>query len=62
MKGREWLFIAILAFVIAVVWVTVAAVSRTRQSTIPPDVERIMTPLNPNLDKDFFMKLKERTP
>lgn len=59
-KDRKWLYIAILSLVIAVTWVVISAVSRLRQTTIAPDVEKAMTPLNPKIDQTVFDDLQKR--
>ncbi|MBI4099566.1 hypothetical protein HY440_01015 [Candidatus Microgenomates bacterium] len=59
-KDRRSLYIAILSFVAAAIWVGVSAYARLHQSTIPADVERAARPLNPIIDKSIFMTLTKR--
>ena len=59
-KDRSWLYLALLTFLVAIVWTTVTAVSNIRKSTIPPDIEKIIIPLNPNINRDIFNILQER--
>ncbi len=59
-KDRRWLYIAILTLVLALCWVGVSAIERLRTSTIPPDIEKIMSPLDPNIDRSIFSKLSQR--
>lgn len=59
-QDRRWLYIAILALVIAVIWVAVSAISKLRQKTVPPDIEKAAEPLNPSLDQTIFTKLSRR--
>lgn len=60
MKNKDWLIIAILTFLLAMVWVGVSALAQIRQSAIGADVEKVASPLNPNLDREFFSKLESR--
>lgn len=61
-KDRSWFYIAVLTLVLAIIWATMTAWSKTRQNMVPPDVEKIMTPLNPKLDTIILNKLKNRIP
>jgi hypothetical protein len=60
-KSNSWLYISILLFVIAVIWAGVSAYSQMRKPTIPPDLQKIMEPLDPNLDMTTLQKIKERS-
>lgn len=59
-KGKSWLYISILTFLLVAIWAGVSAVAKMRESTISPQIESLMTPLDPKLDKSFFIKLQER--
>ncbi len=59
-RDKKWLYIAVLALVLAVCWVEVSAVEKLRTSTLPADLEKVMTPLDPNLDQTIFTKLAQR--
>lgn len=59
-KDRHWLYIAILALILALSWVGVSAWERLRTSTVPPDIEKVASPLDPNIDQSIFSKLSER--
>lgn len=61
-KDRSWFYIAVLTLVLAITWAVMAAWSKAHQSTVPPDVEKIMTPLNPKLDSVILNKLQQKTP
>ena len=60
-KDKSLLYLAILTFFVALVWVTVSAVASFRKSTIPADVQKVATPLNPDLDRPLFEKLTQRS-
>ncbi len=59
-KDKRWIYIAILSVVVAVSWAAVSAVTKLRKSTVPPDIEKVAEPLNPNLDKSIFTILSKR--
>lgn len=61
-KDRGWFYIAVLTLILAVTWAVMTAWSRNKQSTIPPDIEKIMAPLNPKLDSVILNKLQQKTP
>ena len=59
-KDRRWLYIAILSLVIAIIWVGVSLALKRRQSTIAPDVQKVIVPLDPTIDQSIFTKLAKR--
>lgn len=61
-KDRRWIYIGILCLIIGIVWVAVTVIVKTRQSTVPQDLERVMRPLNPVIDRAIFTKLATRKP
>ncbi len=61
-KDRSWFYIAALTLVLAITWAGMTAWSKNKQSTIPPDIEKIMKPLNPKLDSVILNKLQQKTP
>jgi len=61
MRKSNWgLYLAILSFLLAVLWAGVSLVSNLRKSTIPADIQTIMSPLDPNLDTQFLTKIQSR--
>ncbi|MCL4397857.1 hypothetical protein M1403_02390 [Patescibacteria group bacterium] len=61
-KNRNWLIIAVLAFALAASWAITSAAANIRRSTIPADVEKIMTPLSPTINQDIFTTLSKKEP
>ncbi|MBI4099869.1 hypothetical protein HY440_02575 [Candidatus Microgenomates bacterium] len=59
-RDKRWIYIGILSLVVAICWIAVSAISRLRQSTIPADVEKVATPLSPDLDRSIFTSLSKR--
>lgn len=59
-KNRSWLNLALLTLLVAIVWTVVTAVASIRKSTIPADIEKVMTPLNPVINRQIFNTLQER--
>ncbi len=59
-KDRRWIYIGILAVVVATTWIAVSAIAGLRKSTIPSDIEKVAAPLNPDLDRSVFTKLSAR--
>lgn len=59
-KNKRWVIIAGLTFAVALVWAVTSAAGQIRRSTIPQDVERIIAPLNPQVDENLFVKLSQR--
>ncbi len=59
-KNKNLVIISVLTFLVALVWAITSAVTRTRQSTIPAEVEKIMTPINPKIDQELFTILEGR--
>lgn len=59
-RSRTWLLIAGLTFLTALVWVGVSAVAAFRKSTVTPQVESLITPLDPNLDSGVLTDLSRR--
>ena len=59
-KDRRWLSIAIMAVLVALFWVGLSAAEKLRRSTIPQDIEKVMTPLDPNIDRSIFIDLGKR--
>jgi len=51
---------AVLTFLVVLVWVVVSAVGRSRQNTIPADVAQLAQPLDPKIDTGLILKLQER--
>jgi len=60
-KNRSWLFISILAVIVAILWAGVTAYSNIRKSTISDDVKTLMTPLPTDVDRSLFNKLEQRS-
>lgn len=60
-KDKSLLYLAILTFSVALIWVLVSAVASFRKSTIPADVQQVATPLNPDLNRSLFEKLTQRS-
>ncbi len=60
-KDKSWLYLAILTLVVAVIWTGVTVISNSRKSTIPDDIEKIMVPLNPVINREIFDILQERS-
>lgn len=59
-KDNRWLYIAILSFVIALIWVGATIIIKQRKSTIPPDLEKVTQPLDPTIDRSILIKLSKR--
>lgn len=62
MRSKNLAYISILSLILALCWLGVTAVSKMREKTTPPDLEKIMVPLNPYLDKEWFISLERREP
>ena len=60
MRSKNLAFIGILSLVLALVWAGVTAISKMREKTTPADLEKIMTPIDPRLDMEFFSVLEGR--
>lgn len=60
MKSKGWLYLAILSFIVALIWSGVSIVANLRKSTIPSDIQTIMAPINPNLDQTLLQKIQDR--
>ncbi len=60
MKKTNSLYLAILTFLLALLWLVTTAWSRLHESTIPPDIEKIAAPLPGPVDKSIFTKLEQR--
>lgn len=61
-KDRSWFYISVLTVFVALIWAVMAAWGKFHQTTVPADVGKIMTPLNPKLDMIILDKLKNRIP
>lgn len=59
-KDKSWFYLAILTLIAAIVWTSVTVIANSRKSTIPEDIEKIMTPLNPVINQDVFSILQKR--
>jgi hypothetical protein len=44
----------------ALAWVGVSAMSKMREKTVPPDLEKIAAPVDPNIDKQLFERLERK--
>ncbi len=60
MKERTWLHIAILTLITSLIWVSVSIHSTLRKTTVPPDVEKVIAPLDPTIDFELLNSLSER--
>lgn len=61
-RDRSWLYIAVLTLLVAIIWTGVTAVANIRKSTVPPDLEKAIEPLNPNIDTKIFTILQKKLP
>lgn len=61
-RDKRWLYIAILSFIIAIVWVGVTLAIKQRTSTLPPDLDEVVRPLDPTIDRETLAKLEKRKP
>lgn len=59
-KDKKQLYLAVLTLVVAVVWAGVSLVSSLRKVTIPADIERVIAPLDPGVDKELLEALGVR--
>ncbi|MBI3887942.1 hypothetical protein HY310_02645 [Candidatus Microgenomates bacterium] len=59
-KNNNWIYISLLLFILAIAWVGVSAYSQSKKQTVPEDLQKIMKPIDPNLDISTLEKLKER--
>lgn len=59
MKNKGWLYIAILTFFVALIWVVVSAIANFRKSTLPADIAEVIKPLPTAFDESVFSSLKE---
>lgn len=59
-KRSNWVYISILSFSLAVIWAAVAAYAQAKKPTVPADLQKIIEPLNPNLNMATLEKIKER--
>lgn len=57
---KNWPYIAILTFAVAVIWLAVSANAQMRKVTVPPDLQKAVEPLDPNLNIQTLQKIKER--
>jgi len=60
MRRNSWLYISILSLIMALAWVGVSAMSKMREKTVPPDLEKIAAPVDPNIDKQLFERLERK--
>ena len=59
-KDRRWIYIAVMSLFMAIVWVAASLIIKQRQSTIPADLQQIITPLDPSIDQTIFTRLAGR--
>lgn len=59
-KDKKWLYISILSLIMALVWVGLSAIKHLQKSTISPDVEKVMIPLDPTIDRATLVDLSKR--
>lgn len=59
-NDRDLLLISIFTFLTVLLWIFFELVKTTRTTTIPPTVEKIITPLNSKLDIDVLTILENR--
>ncbi len=60
-KNHYWLYVAVLTLITAIIWVTVTMLGKQKETTISPEVQKVMTPLDPTLDQSTLTKLQGRT-
>ena len=56
---RTTVIIAILTVIVAILWLLSSAFKVSQQSTITPELEQIITPLDPTLDAGVFERLQQ---
>lgn len=59
-KRSNWVYISILSFFLAVIWAGVSAYAQIKKPTVPADLQKIIEPLDPNLNVATLEKIKER--
>ena len=60
-KRSNWVYISILTFLLAIVWAGVSAYAQAKKPTVPADLQKIMEPLDPNLQMSTLEKIKGRS-
>lgn len=62
MKNRKaTLAIAILTVITATLWLIASAIKVSQTSTISPELQEAIEPLQPNIDGAIFERLEERS-
>ncbi len=56
---RNLLIVSILTVIIAILWLLSSAFKVSSKSTLTPELERIITPLDPTLDMAVFDDLQQ---
>lgn len=56
---RTTVIISILTVIVAILWLISSAFKVSQESTITPELEKIITPLDPTLDSRVFERLQQ---
>lgn len=59
-KNRTMVYLSLLSFLLALVWMGVSVVSTVRKTVIPADIEKVIEPLEVNLDKRLLETIANR--
>jgi cell division protein FtsL len=57
MKGKFFLIIIIFTFITVLIWVAVDIVHSQQKTQITPEIQTLLEPVNPNLDKELINDL-----
>lgn len=57
MTGKQFLYICVATFITVVIWVITDIIHSASQVKIPPEVNKLMEPLNPTLDQEAIDEL-----
>ena len=60
-KNKAWIFISLLTLLTALIWLGVSVRSTLLKSTVSKDAEKLIAPLDPNLDQNVINDLRKRS-
>lgn len=57
MKGRQFLYIIIATFITIMIWVSLDIIHARSKIQTPPEIEKLLEPVNPNFDQEAIDEL-----
>lgn len=57
MSGKQFFYIVIATFITVVIWVVLDIVHTRSQAQIPPEINQLLEPVNPNFDQEVISGL-----